>query len=532
MSERSKDKNFLALGVIIIFIFFLTAYLIYTKFDPDEMRRAGIFPWDSGEYRKIAEQISNNGLLQLKGQYPFATRLLFPFFYSTIKSNSLLTNIESAYFINIASSLLVILFTFLFLQKNAVPQKIAFAITGTYILFWLGPMRYSIVYPGGAFAFESLLVCILFLILERSSTKNVFSMIVGIPVVFFLAVGREFVFYLLAISLVSALSIRIILRYRIVSSNKDFIKIPPLNRLVLLFLTSLGGYLAAKFLVEDTSGGQYSILVTIATFGWFHMNIMESLYPFFYALGPLFLCFLLAASFSLTRLKLIDHFLKRSKHQFFILVFSGSGVIFAMIGGTDSDRFLLWFFPFFALFGAYALSAVWSSMSCYKITFAILMIVVTACWSRFYVPAIPHVFFPGELYNSAAGVRSDLSPQFFYGPKFLENFRLPLKTVPSSDNQLYGLIDNSQEISNYQPKISALIERKNTQVIKRLNPYKGSYAYEINNIPFPLGFAHNQYEFLVAHPYHGEIKVRAMLLLQWLLLFLAFCILLKKGQRT
>jgi hypothetical protein len=264
-------------------------------------------------------------------------------------------------------------------------------------------------------------------------------MIIGIPVVFLLAVGREFVFYLLAISLVSALSIRILFRYRIASSNKNCIKIPLVNRLILLFLTSLGGYLAAKFLVEDTGGGQYSTLSTIITFGWFHMNIIESLYSFFYALGPLFLCFLLAASFSLTRLKLIDHFLKRSNHQFFILVFSGSGVIFAMVGGTDIDRFLLWFFPFFALFGAYALSAVLSSMIRYKIIFGILMVIVTACWARFYVPAIPHVFFPGELYNSAAGVRSDLSPQFFYGPKFLENFRLPLQTVPTSDNHLYGL---------------------------------------------------------------------------------------------
>lgn len=527
--QSPHEKKFPLIGVISSVIFFAATYLFYAEFDPNEMRVAGIFPWDSGEYRKVSEQIGNNGLSQLNGKYPFAPRLLFPTIYSVIEANSPLTHIESAQLVNIISSLLVVLFTFLFLQKNGVPQKTAFAITAAYMVFWLGPMRYSNYYPGGGFAFESLLICILFIVLERSSTKSVRSLIVGASTVFFLAIGREVVFYLLAISLASVLCNKLLVRYCLISWDKKFLKDLQFNSLVVLFLASLGGYLTARILVEDISSGQYSILKTIHKFGSFHLHIGEFLYPLFYALGPLFLCFLLALSLPRSRSKLIYLFSNQTKQQFFVLIFTGSAIIFAMTGGSDSDRFLLWFFPFLALIGAYAFTAVWSSINKYKTTFAILVIIVAACWTRFYVPAIPNVFFPGKLYNSAAGVRSDLSPQLFYGPKIMEKFRLPLQVVPSTDTHVYGVIDNPQALSNYQPNIPASIARQSNQSDSG-SPYKGGYAYEINNIPFPLGFAHNQFELLVAHPYHGDKRVRTILLAQWLFLFSVFYVLCRKWQ--
>ena len=81
------------------------------------------------------------------------------------------------------------------------------------------------------------------------------------------------------------------------------------------------------------------------------------------------------------------------------------------------------------------------------------------------------------------------------------------------------IIDEPELITGSQASISASIEREFVPG----NPYKGSYAHELNNIPFPLGFPHNQYELLVAHPYHGDTRVRAVLLFQWLSLFIVLC---------
>jgi len=528
VTQIPNHKKFPVQGVIFTVIFFAIAYLFYARLDPDGMRVAGIFPWDSSEYRGVAEQISNNGLSQLNGAYPFAPRLLFPALYSMIEANSSLTHIESAHLVNIISALLVALFTFLFLQKNAIPQKTAFAITAAYIMFWLGPMRYSNYYPGGGFAFESLLICISFLVLERSSTKNLRTLIVGASAVFLLAIGREVVFYLLAISLAGVLCAKLLVRYSFISRDRGFYKDLQFGSLLVLFFASMGGNLTARILVEDTYG-QYSTLKTILSFGWFHLHIGEFLYVFFYALGPLFLCFLLALSLPKSRARLIGLFSIQTKQQFFVLIFIVAAIIFAMTGGTDSDRFLLWFFPFFALIGAYAFSALWSSINKYKKTFAILVIIVAGFWTRFYVPAIPNVFFPGDLYNSYAGVRSDLSPQLFYGPKLMEKFRLPLQTVPSADSHVGVRIDNPEVLSNYQPSIPASIARQSNQSDSG-SPYKGGYAYDINSIPFPLGFAHNQFELLVAHPFHGDKRARTILLAQWIFLFFIFYALCRRWQ--
>ena len=39
------------------------------------------------------------------------------------------------------------------------------------------------------------------------------------------------------------------------------------------------------------------------------------------------------------------------------------------------------------------------------------------------------------------------------------------------------------------------------------NQYIQPYKYRINDIPFPLGYLHNQKKALVDHPWHGETWV-------------------------
>jgi hypothetical protein len=60
--------------------------------------------------------------------------------------------------------------------------------------------------------------------------------------------------------------------------------------------------------------------------------------------------------------------------------------------------------------------------------------------------------------------------------------------------------------------------------------YRKHYKYEINNIPFPLGFSHNQYELFAAHPSYGGIRIKIALLLQWLIIFVLLVFLLNKSK--
>jgi uncharacterized protein with ParB-like and HNH nuclease domain len=56
--------------------------------------------------------------------------------------------------------------------------------------------------------------------------------------------------------------------------------------------------------------------------------------------------------------------------------------------------------------------------------------------------------------------------------------------------------------------------------------HKKPYKYQINNIPFPLGYLHNQRDALVDHPTFGKPWVRLFYMLQWIVLtiFFIFCI--------
>jgi hypothetical protein len=516
-------------------ILFAVITFCYAEFDPRDMLNAGIFPWDSSIYRSLAEQINVHGLNKLEGVYPYATRIVFPALYGYIAHTFNLSYVLSTYYLNLLSSFWVYYFILYYLKCNGISWSLRWSATVIYMLFWLGPLRYSGFYPGGGFAFESLAVCLLFLVLERTRDSHCVTMVPGIILVFFLSVAREFCLYILLL-----LSFSYLISYfvwRIVPKpsgllgffHDSFDHSVYLSRVFPLTIAALVGYLSTRILVKGT-GDSYSVALTVLQFGWFHLHPGEVLYVFFYALGPFFLCFLLAMSFGSFRQSLKERVLANTPEFGLLIVFVISSVIFSLVGGTDSDRFLLWFFPFFALIGMQSLQVMQAHAIKHR---TVLMFTVGTCailWTRFYVPAVPHTFFPGDLYNSSAGVRSNLNPSLFYGPKFMEQLRLPLKLVDFTDaySEKAASIDNPSKLFNPPPEISVGIERNNGKG----SPFKGSYRYEVNNIPIPLGFAHNQYELLVAHPYHGDPRVRLLLLTQWIAVSFGLWLLITVGIRS
>lgn len=509
-------------------LIFIISGFIYAYIDPSEMRDFGIFPWDSGEYRKIAGLLAEGGFSKLEGMYPFAPRLFFPAVYGSLANYFDVSFINSAYIVNIGSSFFVILFTYFFLSRNEISNVTAITIAAIYTVLWLGPLRYANYYPGGGFAFESAIVCALFLTLQEMNKRGIIFFIFGTITVALLAIGRELVFYLMFVAVTFAIALK--LEFLSLFGNQS----PVVNRkqvlvLICAFFGSLIGYLVARHLVVDT-GENYSVLNTIAIFGYFHLHVGEFFYPLFYALGPFFLAFLVAVSFRTTRNELIGELRRTTKDPLYVFVFIFCGLAFAMVGGTDSDRFLLWFFPFFALIGSKSIQILWAKTGIHRKLIGVVFILTLAFWTRFYVPAIPHIFFPGDLYNSFAGVRTNLSPDLYRGPNFLEKFRFPLNQVALEDSYQSVVIDNPPVLIEQQPYVSKTLSRNHDQ--KAGSPYKGSYRWELNNIPLPLGFAHNQFELLVAHPYHGDPRVRLMLLLQWFSLYIVFLVLFKRNLRS
>jgi hypothetical protein len=205
-------------------------------------------------------------------------------------------------------------------------------------LSWLGPLRYSIYHPGGQFAFEILMTCISFW-----SLKNIYSASSAkdyvVPSLSLLAatLGRENILYL------AIITVAYLWTHDRISHKK--INMTP-------HIVSLGsvllGYAITRLLVEGE--GSYSVISTVLLFGRFHLNITESLYMYFYSFGPLMLAALLCISFSRTRKKLLKIVNPNtSLDNRLVLAFCLASFVFAFVGGTDSDRFLLWSFPFYFL---------------------------------------------------------------------------------------------------------------------------------------------------------------------------------------
>jgi hypothetical protein len=283
--------------------------------------------------------------------------------------------------------------------------------------------------------------------------------------------------------------------------------------LVILIGFSLIGYFGSRILVSDSSDVQYSILGVVFQFGWFHLNIGEILYAFFYALGPFFLAFLIVLFSSTTRDKLIKKMCDSNINFAIFLPFCIAGAIFMMVGGTDGDRFLLWFFPFYGYLGLISIGVL-LDIGNKKVNYSVIFILLIGLvWTKFYVPATPNLFFPGDKYRSMAGVKTNYDPKLYYGIPLMEKFRLPLKKVPRKD-----FSSNEPIFGQFQLKgvVEPMIPDDTPRISDKQNPYRGAYRYEINNIPFPLGFSHNQYELLIAHPFWGSLKIKAAILLQWL----------------
>jgi len=509
-AEHASKKD-LSLVVLITVV----AYWFFRGLDPQEMLSGNVHPWDSWHYLGLSNQMIENGIDNLSELRPFCYRLLQPALATLLRLASGYSYAEASHAINAICALLTSIFSFSLWRSLGLSRTLSYAGILLITISWLGPLRYSIYYPGGQFAFEILMTCVSFWSIKKIySSSSAKGYVVPSLSLLFATLGRENILYLAIIT-------AIYLWTHDKASHNKITLMPHIVSLSSVFL----GYAITRLLVEGQ--GSYSVLKTVLKFGWFHLNIAESLYMYFYSFGPLMLATLLCISYARPRKTLlrIIH-LNKSLDNRLILAFCIASLVFAFVGGTDSDRFLLWSFPFYFYIGLASLSALSESIPAganKTIIFATL-ILSAALWSRFYVPAIPHLLFTDK-FNSQFLVRTNLNPALYKGPSFLVRLRRDLVELPSTDAYNSERIGNVKALPrSFVAKNVAADQRSREKALVLSAPVsrlKDSYRFGVNNIPFPLGFSHNQNEFLVIHPYHGDPHLRLLLLAQWLILYVA-----------
>jgi hypothetical protein len=511
----------LRLDLCLVLLFTLAAYGFFRSLDPLDMLQSDAQPWDSSFYRNLSDQILSGGLLGLSGSRPFSYRLLQPVLVTIGRWWLGWSFAEASHAINTVSAILVNLFAYGLWRRLGLERWLAGLGVLLITTSFLGPLRYSIYYPGGQFAFEVLMTAAAFVAIRMLHTSRRTALLLLAALLLFAAtLARENIFYL---TIITGL---VLLGFELLADGSTGVRpglaASSLRPTLLSVVASLLGLLTVRQLVS--AGGDYNLVKTVLQFGWFHLNIGETLYLFFYAFGPLLLAFGLCMSLSAAR----EAFFLRAGFRTnadsrLMLAFCIASFVFAFVGGTDSDRFLLWAFPFYFYFGLLAFSLLLVSLPrpALRRRFVVAMLIVAVLWTRAYVPAIPHLLFL-EKYNSPDGVRTNLNPSLYRGTGLLLPLRRELVVVSRSEAYPGKWIRKPELLPT--PYVAKAVTESRLD-----NSYLGSYRLAANNLPFPLGFAHNQYELLAIHPYHGDDRLRQFLLAQWLGLY-AFFLLLIRGQ--
>ena len=519
-------KNFFTFLFLSTLFFFI--FLIFYHFENKYFLENEITPWDGSVYKNIIIMLNNPGFEMEEAHFlhPHSSKILFLYLTRFLADFYELSIIKTMYLINIVSSylLFIIIFYFLgFFRKNFFLQLIF-----TLLLFflWNSQLRMSIYNPSYPLAFNTLLISLstisIFFLIEK---RNISSILIVILFVILLTLQRHVViFSIVTITLILAYICDLKLNNRFLISFKTFLNIKGSDNFknikIKLFIILILIILFSFFLkAVALKGGTYTFFKMIIKFSYFHLHPLEFLYSFYYAFGALFVLFLPNLILKKLRDNLFLSFtnLSVSKKLIFISILLSS-ILLGNVGGDDSSRFLMWFSPWFIVL--FYISAI-NILKFHKLSFLIILIPFYILGARVIIPGIPVYNFSYEFPSQF--VYTNYDDKYYYGPKFLKKFRNEI--VLQEIDVLPDFYDqNIKTIFTGVPKYLM----SNKQIT---NQYIQPYKYRINDIPFPLGYLHNQKKALVDHPWHGETWVRFALIIQWLILQLIYTLMIKHNEK-
>jgi len=505
---------------------FVVVFLILYQFENKHFLQNEITPWDGSIFKNLILTLNDKSheIIQFQFIEPHSSKLLFIVLVNFIKNYFELTIVNAMFWINIVCTYLLFLITFYFLgyfKKKIIIQLI---LTTCFFLMWNTQLRFSIYMPSYAFAFNTLLITLSTMSIFFLIEKKFYLFLTVIPFVILIAFQRYMVissiilsslvfFYLInnAIQNKYLLFIKKFLNFK-KAQNLKLVK----KRLLLLLIVI---FLCVFFLKSiSLDGGEFSFLKIIIKFFIFHLHPLEFLYSFYFAYGPLIIILIPNLFIASLRKNLFSYLSKISSIKKIIMVsiFINS-ILLANLGGDDSHRFLLWFSPWYVLVFYFAILSILKN---YKISFILILIPVYIFGARLLVPGIPVYNFNEIFLAKSQYAFTNFDDNLFYGPTFLKKFRKEIEIVK---------VDITPE---YYPEKTKTI-RVGVQVGSISNPniYRQPYRYRINDIPFPLGYIHNQKNALIDHPWHGKVWVRFILIIQWLLIQILYIIILKRNEK-
>jgi hypothetical protein len=506
--NKRKNLNFF-FEFFALFFFTSCTAIYFFNLDFNFIYENKYFPWDSFEYIKFISNLENKNELY-KILSPFNERILFPLLIYKISNLFNVEYINAALFINLFSVFFSsIIYIILSIRFN-ISIISRWLILIFFLFSWEGPFRAALYYPGSSFGFDCLLISIIiyfgYLYLEKKNKFYLFILFLCFPI-FTLQRG-------IVILLIPFVFLLIDLIKRKFETNM-LVKLIYNNPFSYLFLISFITLISLKLYFDST--GSYSALRNIIKFTHFRLNPLEFLYTYYFSLGPIFL---VVISFLFLNKKnniknYFKIFFKNNIFKFFFSIFVTS-VIFTNVGGDDSNRFALWYFALYLLVAGYCLDYL---IKIYKNFIIISFIILGLFWSRCIVPAQPPLAF-AEKFIFNQFVNTNFDPKLYYGIGFLKDFRNPLYKDSIALGDPYNLQKNMKSQNIYVSHILVSEEF--------FFNYKFAYKYRMNNIPFPIGYLHNQRDALIDHPTFGKPWVRFIYMVQWILISFLFVLVLKK----
>ena len=508
-----KKINYIFLELFLVVTISLIAAYFFFYLDNNFIYINNYFPWDSFEYLKAIKNYEYNSLVY-EVLSPFNERILFPLIIYKISSIFGIEYINSCLLVNLFSSITCFIVFFFFSIKFSISIITRWLIFIIFLFSWEGPLRTALYYPGSTFGFDCMLISLItlygYLYLE---SKNKFYKITLFIFFFLFTLQRGLVIVIIPlIYLILNFSIS---KYVKLKNKYNFFK----DTFFYCFAISIIAYFLIKYFSNNE--GTYSLFKTIIKFSYFRLHPLEFLYTYYFALGPVFLLFF-SYLFFLKKNKinfLFKKIINKDIYQFFFSIFLSS-LFIVNLGGDDSNRFLLWYLVLYLLFGCICLDYFFKINK--KFTF-VFIFATGLLWSRFFIPSQPPLAFAEKfIFNQFVGTNYD--ERFYYGINFLKKFKNKLY----EDRVVLGDPYNLEKSIKYQ---NIFVTQNFLDPKYYYFKYLSAYKYKINNIPFPIGYLHNQRDALIDHPTFGAFWVRLLYILQWFVLTILFIFRLNKFSK-
>tara|TARA_Y100000591_G_C21825991_1_gene696691 strand:- start:503 stop:2062 length:1560 start_codon:yes stop_codon:yes gene_type:complete len=493
---------------LVTFFFLILCYFFY-NYENTYFLKNNIFPFDSVVFKDMALNFFDgdykttidyrNTLIY----YPHNTKFIYPLLSGLIHKTLSFSLMESMMLVNLLCSYITIILSIFLINKFTQNLSVSILIIIFFLIIWNGPLRLTFYNPSNAFAFDTLLISSYTFAVFSLNQKNKFNLLIIVFLLIILSLQRYVVSVFLVIVPILINNIEKIEFKKFKLKNKFNLLLEDKIKLLILFLI----YFIFSFNIEVP--GSYSRLKFLIKFIYFHSNPFEFLYTYYYSYGSFFLILIFLISLKKFRQFLSNetNFLNREKKLFLLSVLIVS-VILSTIGGDDSDRMLMWFFVWHLVIFSICFKFIFKN----KYYFLMFIFLITHLFgSRILTQGIPNYVLSDTFLNYSQQTTTNFDDKYYWGPKFLKKYRNKMKIYKIET--LPGIfIDNKSKI------IETYLPHNKIKLDNSINIYANAYRYRLNDIPFPLGYIHNQRNALIDHPWHGKWWVRFLLLMQWLFL--------------